>query len=74
MDAAQLYLAVSERLLRLRCARPVSMDEEGYWTEVLEILWDDLDDDGQEVVEEGIRAHRDLIEEGVKKQREFETR
>lgn len=73
MTGADLYLVVSERLLRLRTEREVAMREEGAWTEILETFWDDLDEAGREAVEAGLRLpeRRALIGAGVEYQKQF---
>lgn len=68
MTAAELYLAVSGRLLKLRLEREVADDEEGEWASVLSTFWEDLDEGGRDVVEEGIAARRELVVEGFEKQ------
>lgn len=68
---ADLYLAVSERLLRLRVEREVADSEEDEWAYVLDVLWDDLDEEGEKVAREGIAARRDLVERGGLKQAEY---
>lgn len=73
LSAAELYLAVSERFLRLRTEREVPEDEEADWAAILDTLWDDLDEAGCAAVEEGLRtrARQKLADAGLAKQKEF---
>lgn len=73
-DAAVAYLIVSARLVRLRLEREVGDSEESEWASVLEVFWDDLDEAGRKVVEEGIQARRVLLLEGAAKQESFRAR